>query len=133
MNLIKSFVCTVVIFLIMDALWLGVIAKKIYIHYLGSVLRMHNGAIDARWPAAVLVYLALVVGIMVFVIPKAAGHPLWALLYGALFGFITYAIYDGTNLAVLANWSIPITIIDILWGMVICGVTSALVVWIGKV
>ncbi|MDF1761586.1 MAG: DUF2177 family protein [Coxiellaceae bacterium] len=130
MTTIKSVLCTTVIFLILDTLWLGFIAKHLYISYLGDVLRMNNGAIHARWGAAIVVYIALIVGITVFVIPKALGNPWYALLFGALFGFITYAIYDGTNLAVLENWSVTISIIDIAWGMVICGVTSALSVWI---
>jgi uncharacterized membrane protein len=38
------------------------------------------------------------------------------MLYGAMFGFITYATYDLTNLATLKNWPIQITIIDLMWG-----------------
>jgi len=37
-------------------------------------------------------------------------------LLGAVFGFITYATYDLTNLATLDGWSIKMTIIDLIWG-----------------
>ena len=130
MALLKSLLITAIIFIVLDMLWLGIVAKKIYIHYLGGALRLNNTNIDVNWGAAFLVYIALIAGILLFVIPKAAGSPILALLYGAIFGFVTYVTYDCTNLAVLRNWSIIITVIDVLWGMIICSVTSAISVWI---
>jgi uncharacterized membrane protein len=45
-------------------------------------------------------------------------------LYGALFGFFTYATYDLTNLATLKGWPLNIVFIDIIWGMVLTGSVS---------
>jgi len=39
-------------------------------------------------------------------------------LFGALFGLITYATYDLTNLATLKNWSLAVTVVDLIWGTV---------------
>jgi uncharacterized membrane protein len=50
----------------------------------------------------------------------------YALFYGAFFGFITYATYDLTNLATLKDWPITITIIDLIWGTVLGGLTTTL-------
>jgi uncharacterized membrane protein len=36
--------------------------------------------------------------------------------YGGLLGLLTYGIYNFTNLAILKNYSIPVTIFDTLWG-----------------
>jgi uncharacterized membrane protein len=44
--------------------------------------------------------------------------------WGALFGLVTYGIYDLTNRAILEKWSLRMTIADILWGCVLCGTTS---------
>lgn len=92
-------------------------------------LRIENNAISPNFFAAAIVYIALIAGILIFVIPKAQGNPLLALMWGALFGFVTYATYDFTNLAVVKNWPIGITVIDVLWGCVICGVTSFVTTW----
>lgn len=113
-----------VTFLILDAIWLGLLAKQMYIDAYGNLLRMSGGSMQPLWPAAVVVYIALIAGLVVFVIPKANGQLLPALLWGALFGFVTYATYDFTSLAVLANWSLKVSIIDTFWGMFICGITS---------
>jgi uncharacterized membrane protein len=37
-------------------------------------------------------------------------------MLGAIFGMITYATYDLTNLATLKEWPLSVTIIDIIWG-----------------
>ena len=130
MHILKTVCCVVVIFLMLDCLWLGFIAKDFYIRYMGDLLNVSNGSIQARWSGAVLVYFALVLGIMVFVIPMADGQVLKAFLYGALYGFVTYSTYDATNLAVIKDWSVVVTVVDIIWGMIICSLSSGLTVWI---
>ncbi|MCX7126190.1 MAG: DUF2177 family protein [Gammaproteobacteria bacterium] len=114
----------------LDLMWLGVIAHSLYRTELGSLLREVNNTLQPVWPAAVIVYIALVIGIVYFVLPRANGKLIPALGWGALFGFVTYATYDFTNLAVLHDWSLKITIIDTLWGMVLCGLTSLATVWV---
>ena len=47
-----------------------------------------------------------------------------AMISGVLFGFFTYATYDLTNLATLKDWPVPIVIVDIIWGMLLCGTIS---------
>jgi len=47
-------------------------------------------------------------------------------VWGALFGFFTYATYDLTNLALLKDWPIIIVIVDILWGVVLCSAVATL-------
>jgi uncharacterized membrane protein len=117
-------------FLILDGLWLGLIAKSLYRQELGSIMRMSNGAMAPNWLAALIVYVALIAGVMLFVIPKAQGQMVQALLWGALFGALTYAIYDFTNLAVLSAWNWKIAIIDTLWGATLCGLVSMATVWV---
>lgn len=123
MQILKSIMIATVVFLLMDSLWIGVIAKQLYISQLGPFLKTPN------FLAAGIVYVALITGILIFVIPKAHGNPVLALLWGALFGLITYAIYDFTNLAIVKNWPIAMSLIDIVWGCVVCGITSCITTW----
>jgi uncharacterized membrane protein len=55
-----------------------------------------------------------------------------AMLYGALYGFITYATYDLTNLATLEKWPVKVTIIDIIWGTFLGFSVSTLTYLIGS-
>lgn len=112
-SIIFSYLLTFLVFLMVDMLWLGVIAKNIYQKYLGSFLSDR-----VNWTAAFIFYLIYVAGISIFAIYPAVnkGSVYNALLLGALFGFFTYATYDLTNLATLKGWPLSIVIIDILWG-----------------
>lgn len=98
---------------ILDFLWLGFIAKKLYYGELGGMLLE-----KPNMPAAIAFYVIYVVGVVVFVISPALEKGSWqyALGYGALFGFVAYATYDLTNLATLKGFSLKIVAIDLLWG-----------------
>jgi uncharacterized membrane protein len=41
------------------------------------------------------------------------GATLWR---GALFGLVTYATYDLTNLATVKDWPVLVTVVDMGWG-----------------
>jgi len=54
------------------------------------------------------------------------------LLRAALFGLITYATYDLTNLATIKNWPILITIVDLAWGTTLSVIVSLFSFLIGR-
>lgn len=57
-----------------------------------------------------------------------------ALMYGALFGLITYATYDLTNLVLTKDWPLLVTIVDLVWGAVLAASVSTITVLIaGKI
>ncbi|MGC3965987.1 MAG: DUF2177 family protein [Pirellulales bacterium] len=72
-------------------------------------------------------YLLIPGGIVLFVRPWVGPHDAYsrALAFGALFGLVTYGIYDLTNLATLEKWSVRLTVADMAWGGVLCAATSA--------
>lgn len=120
-SIIFSFLLTFGVFLIIDMLWLGVMAKNIYQKYLGNFLTA-----DVNWIAAFIFYFIFVVGISIFAIYPAVkkGSAFNAILMGALFGFFTYSTYDLTNLATLKDWPLPIVFIDISWGSILSALVS---------
>ena len=105
-----------VVFFVIDLIWLGVIAQKLYSKYLGYIMKD-----KPDWTAAILFYLLYIIGLVFFVINPALEKSSWqyALFAGLFFGFITYATYDLTNLATLRDWPLTITIIDLIWGSVL--------------
>ncbi|MDY0338982.1 MAG: DUF2177 family protein [Acholeplasmataceae bacterium] len=112
-----------VLFFVIDLIWLGLIAKNLYQNQIGTLLKTNT-----NWTAAIIFYLLFIGGLVFFAIqPSISSATLWkAMLYGALFGFITYATYDLTNLATLEGWPIKITIIDLIWGSFLGASTSSL-------
>jgi uncharacterized membrane protein len=110
---IKLYFITLIAFLAIDMVWLGLVARTVYQKYLGFLL-----APTTNWIAVVLFYLLFILGILVFVVvPGLQANSLKAtLLRAVLFGLITYATYDLTNLATVINWPVLITMIDMAWG-----------------
>ncbi len=120
-HMILTYFLMAVVFLAIDLFWLGLIAKKFYQKHLG---RFFSDRVN--WTAAVIFYFLFILGVMIFsVYPAVAQDSLMrAIVWGALFGLFTYATYDLTNLATLKDWPVAIVIVDIIWGMVLCGTVS---------
>ncbi len=112
---ISLYLISVPIFFVIDMIWLGFVASDFYRTRLGHLMS------DINWPAAIIFYLVFLVGLVIFAIYPAVEKGQWqyALFYGALFGFFTYATYDLTNLATLRDWPLSVTIVDMIWGTVL--------------
>ena len=126
---LKLYFLTVPVFFIIDLIWLGVIAKNFYQNNLKFILSP-----NVNWTAAISFYLIYIVGILIFAVqPAVAKDSLrHAALWGALFGFFTYATYDLTNLALLRGWPLNVVIVDILWGVILCSAVATLSFCIAK-
>ncbi|MBX7213129.1 MAG: DUF2177 family protein [Thermoflexales bacterium] len=124
---LPAYLVTLVVFLVLDGLWLGLVAQSLYQSQLGALMSK-----TPLWAAAVLFYLLYIVGLVVFVVAPAlrTGGPRSAALHGALFGLVAYATYDLTNLATLNGWPVTITLIDLVWGATVTAASSALAVLI---
>ena len=111
------------IFLVIDFIWLTVIAKSLYAQHLGYLM-----APKANLVAALIFYLLFVVGLQYFVLNPALLNGNWVsvLLSGMFFGLVTYATYDLTNLATVKDWPVLITVIDLAWGSFVSGITALL-------
>jgi len=77
--MLTKIIITTISFLILDGLWLGVIAKEFYRKNLASFPNLFDNMIYAI-PA----YILLIVGVVVFILPKV-GDMLLMLRYMALF------------------------------------------------
>ncbi len=124
---IKLFFIALPVFFVIDMVWLVLVAKKFYNEQIGFLMKP-----DINWYAAITFYLLFIVGMLVFVIIPAIEKHSWvqAILYGALFGLITYATYDLTNLATLKDWPLVVTIVDLVWGMVLSASVSVITYFI---
>jgi uncharacterized membrane protein len=109
------------VFLVIDMVWLGLVAKGFYRSQIGFLMKT-----DINWISAIVFYLLFIVGLVLFVIMPAVEKASWthALMYGALFGLVTYATYDLTNLATLKDWPLLVTVVDLAWGAVLAASVS---------
>ncbi len=126
---IKLYFLALTVFFAIDMVWLGLIAKQFYAQQLSSMLRT-----DVNWVAALLFYALFVAGLVVLILQPALEKAslTQALWHAALFGLVTYATYDLTNLATLKNWPIAITIVDLLWGTTLSVSVTAITYLISK-
>lgn len=115
MEFVQTFAVAFLVFMAIDLLYLGVIAKGFIRKQLGHLMGPTN------WPAAVIFYIQYIVGLIYFVIDPALaeGDPYIVAVDGALYGFFLYATYELTNLAVLKKWPTGFVIPDIIWGTVL--------------
>ena len=113
MKYLKLYLVSLAAFFAIDMLWLGLAARSFYQQYLGFLM-----APNPNWFAAIIFYLLFVVGMLVFVVlPGLKANLLkTTLLRAALYGLITYATYDLTNLATLKDWPALLSMVDMLWG-----------------
>lgn len=127
MLFVRLFVIALIVFLMLDAVWLGFVARTFYRNQLGDLLTSRP-----NWWAAAVFYLMFVFGMIVFVIEPSvhAGSIGKAALLGALFGLITYGTYDLTNQATISKWPLLVTVVDMTWGTVlaatVCSVTCGI-------
>ena len=112
---------------VLDFLWLGFVAKKLYYDEMGKLLLE-----KPNMGAALIFYAVYVVGVVLFVLTPALekGSLGYAALYGALFGVVAYATYDLTNLAVLKGYSTKIDIIDMAWGAALTATVATVTVFV---
>lgn len=121
MKYIFLYILTFAVFLAIDFIWLGYIAKNLYAEKIGHLLTENPNLF-----AAGIFYLLFIVGVLVFAVMPGyeARSILKTILLGSLFGLLSYATYDLTNLATLKDWPISVTIIDLIWGTSISTVTA---------
>ena len=129
MRYFKLYLVSLAAFFAIDMLWLGLVARSFYQQYLGFLM-----APSPNWFVAIIFYLLFVVCILVFVVlPGLEANSLKTILSrAALFGLITYATYDLTNLATLRDWPALLSIVDMLWGTVLSVLVSYISFMAGK-
>ena len=110
------FLVALAAFGVLDGIWLGIVMGAFYRTRLALLARMSDDRLAPLWMPALLVYVLLALGIVVFVVPRSPGPA--PLLRGALFGVVVYGVYDLTNLSTLKGWPVLLTAIDIAWGAV---------------
>lgn len=121
LDYLKLYAGTLVVFLAVDLLWIGVIARGFYKEQLAPYLTD-----NPVWSAAFAFYFLFVAGLIYFVVAPGLreSSSLSVVASGAFFGLIAYATYDLTNQATVKDWPALLTIVDMAWGTFLSAVVS---------
>ncbi|HEV7305373.1 DUF2177 family protein [Ensifer sp.] len=124
---VVSYAATALVFMGLDFLWLVYATPTIYRSRLGELLLA-----QPNLGAAAAFYLLYVGGIVYFAVVPAHASGAWttAVVSGALLGLVAYGTYDMTNLATLKGWSLQVSLIDMLWGVVVTASSAGLGYWL---
>jgi uncharacterized membrane protein len=117
-----AYVAAGVAMLGLDAIWLSLMANRLYRSALGDLM------LDSFRPAPAIAFYALYLcGALFFAVRPALASRRWtiALINGALFGFFAYGTYDLTNQATLKVWPTAITFADMTWGAILTAIVAS--------
>lgn len=114
-----------VLFIILDLLWFQV-AGNFFKGQVGSIARLtESGEWNIRYVPALLAYILMALGVVMFVLPQSASTGS-AVFFGAALGLIGFGLYDLTNLATLTAWTVPFAVVDMSWGTCVTSLVSGL-------
>ena len=126
MNLV-GYGVALAVFVAADMVWLGTMAPRFYRPILGDIALSGVNLLPA-----IVFYALYPIGLLIFAIQPSlkSGSMSMAVIYGALFGFFTYATYDLTNQATLRNWTMQLTLVDVAWGTILGAISSFISFWL---
>jgi len=116
-----NFFIVLVVFLVLDLPMITLINKDMYKNLFASI---NNGEIVDSSNiiiGAIVAYLLLAYGLYIFAIKNKS------IFNGALFGLVVYGVYNFTNLAVIAKYGLTQSIIDTVWGTILCSMITYIV------
>ncbi len=118
-----AYFATIIPFLIIDAIWLGVVATNFFQSRIGHLM-----ADTVNLPAAAGFYLFYGVGIVYFAIQPAlqGGGIGLALFNGMLLGLLCYGTYDMTNYATLKDYPLSMVLVDVTWGAFLTALSAGI-------
>ena len=86
------------------------------------------------WSSALIFYVVFNIGLLVFVVlPSIEKNSYTTLvIYSLLYGLVTFATYDLTNLATIKDWPLIVSIVDMFYGMFVALASSSAAFYANK-
>jgi uncharacterized membrane protein len=108
---------------VLDGAWISFAVGRLYKPGIGHLMADKPMALPA-----VVFYLLYAAGVTYLItLPAlAAGGWAQAAVRGAVFGLVAYGTYDLTSFAIMRGWPANVTIADMIWGLVLTGVTAGI-------
>lgn len=131
LRLILFFVICFIVISIIDAFWHLLIFGKIYLKELKPVLNRQNGEIIVRNIAAFFSQVLVVLSIIFLILYKRDNTTAAdGTIIGSAAGTLAITVYGLVNFALIKNWSPVVTVLEIIWGPIIGGLSGFFIVWL---
>lgn len=114
--------------LVMDGVWLQLVQKRAWSD---EIERVQGRPAAYRVRYAILAYAVMLFAVLSIIVPNQETVR-DAAKQGALLGFVIYAVFDFTNLAIFKQYSLLTAIQDIAWGTLLFCVVSVVAVLIAQ-
>lgn len=110
-----QYILASILLLVLDIVW---IMSFMGGQYNRMIPLIQKKPMKPRIGFAILAYILMIVGLCLFVIPNIRKDYVLqdSLLYGFGFGLVLYGVYDFTAAAVISDWDLSLSVIDMLWG-----------------
>jgi uncharacterized membrane protein len=137
MNIFRYFLVWLLSFAftsLIDAIWHLGIFKKAYSEGIKPLARM-SGDKMAINPFAGILSQVLVVTCIVFVVLYKVQKVNYqeAMLIGAIAGILAITVYGLTNYALFKDWSLKLTVLEVIWGPILGASSGVFVIWIKSI
>jgi uncharacterized membrane protein len=115
---------------LIDATWHLVIFKRRYVEGIKPMARMNGDKISFRPGPGLLSQVLVVTSLVILVLAAAKdGTPWLAVLVGALAGVLAVSVYGVTNYALFKDWNLTLTVLELIWGPLLGGLSGLFVHW----
>ena len=123
-NIYFAILLSIFALLILDFIYLA----SVSIFYKRSIKTIQGGdEMTLNVFSAVLCYVVMIIGLVFITVTQLSRYGSlrslsylnklkYALRFGGVLGFVVYGVFNTTNLAVFKRYSVPLAIIDIMWG-----------------
>lgn len=124
---LKPYLAALIVMGVLDALWLGVLAKDFYRQEIGAQM-----VEQIRWAPALAFYFAYPAALVALAL-YPSGQPFAAqVARAALVGLVAYGVYDLTNMATLRQWPVKLALVDTAWGTFASTAAGATAAWVSQ-
>lgn len=122
---VRSFLRTILVFLTLDLAWIYLVA---YPEWSVMIQTIQDSVMIPQYAYAIATYVVLIYGLYVFAVQRVDKTNLIrdSVFYGGLYGLATYGTLHGTMLSLMTPWRLRVAALDLVWGTLLCIVTTYL-------
>jgi uncharacterized membrane protein len=119
----KTLIYSIIILTILDFIYL----KSFSGHWKQQVLDIQNSPLQFRWIPTIICYIVIIVSINYFILQTDKSSK-QKIIDATVLGLVIYTIFETTNMAIFKNWTIKSVLIDSIWGSILYGLTTFIIV-----
>jgi len=107
-------ITTLLLFLILDTFYLQAVKSR----FSTLIRKIQKSEMVVDIYSAIACYLVMTIGFYYFIVKENK-----SVLDAAILGFVIYAVFDFTNMAIFKDWDVITSMIDSIWGACLFAMT----------